>query len=65
MTCPRGAKLPAGVDQEQDLAFPPAPVFFLLYRHFYSGKRHLELQEAITVETHLLLLVCCCLFLQL
>lgn len=22
MTCPRGAKLPAGVDQEQDLAFP-------------------------------------------
>ena len=28
-------------------------------------ERHLELQEVITMATHLLLLVCCCFFLQL
>lgn len=34
-------------------------MFFLLHLHLPS-ERPLALQEAITMETHLLLLVCCC-----
>lgn len=63
---PGGTKLPSGVDQDQDFVFPSCtrsscctPI------SVQEEGGHLELQEAITVETHLLLLVCCCWFLQL
>lgn len=51
------SKMSVWIDWGQDLGFLPAPVFSLLQAHLRSRReRHL----AITVETHLPLLICWC-----